>query len=166
MAQYLLRNSLNPNKVISCTVTLRQLVNKGEEGEPVWLLQVGTVEPHKDGGEIPPVFVHVTSYDNLNVAVKEATETIGKQVNWEPLLTDIRPPFVEYCSIVNNNLSESIFSDVYIDIVDILPAAGIDPSSIKFYVNDVDESDEIELIGDPYKYRIKWQPSIRVFDYF
>lgn len=166
MAEYLLRNSLNPNKVISCTITFRQLVNKGEEGEPVWLLQIGTVEPHKDGGSIKPVFVHYTSKDNLNDVIKDATEVIGSQVNWQPYVKDLRPPFVEYCSIKGGNVLESIYSNVYIDIRDILPAAGIDPSSIKFYVNDIDLSNEIELDGDPYDYRIKWQPKIRVFDYF
>jgi hypothetical protein len=166
MAEYLLRNSLNPNKVISCTITLRKLVNKNEEGEPVWLLQIGTVEPHKYGGKIPSVFVHYTSKDNLDAVIKEATEFIGSQVNWEPCISDLRPPFVDYCSIRNGSISESIYSNVYIDIKDILPAAGIDHNSIKFYVNDVDVSNEVELDGDPYRYRIKWFPKIRVLDYF
>ena len=167
MAEYLLRNSLNPNKVVKCTITFRQIVNKGENGEPVWLIEINTIEPHKDGGKILPVFIHQTAAINLDIAIKEATEKIAKQINWEFLILDLRPPFVIYSfSEVKRINSVSIHTSVIVDIQDILPAAGIDPNSIEVVINDIDVSDEISLEGDPYQYRIRWDPKVRVYDYY
>jgi len=164
MAQYLLRNSLNPGKVVVCSVTFRQLINKGEEGEAVWLIEVVTSEPHKDGmGDILPEYVHYTEDQNLDVAINEATERIAAQVDWIPLTGDLRPPFViDYepkMSVV------SIHSNVAVVIEDIFPAAGIDLDSIEVVINNLDVTDEIKLTGDPFQYNITWIPTVRIFDY-
>ena len=166
MAEFLLRNSLNPGKVIKCTITFRQIINKGEEGEPVWLVEMRTMEPHKSGGSIAPVFVHYTSASNLDEAINEAATQIAQQVDWTPLETDARAPFVIYNSPTTGDLSVSIYSSVFVDIKDLVPTTGIDPDSIEVTVNDMDVTDEIELIGDPFEYRVKWQPKVRVLDYY
>jgi hypothetical protein len=162
--EYLIRNSLNPGKVVSCTITFRQIVNKGEEGELVWLVQINTAEPHKDGGEIAPLFIHYVSSDNLDAAIKSATETIAEQVDWSPLYEDLRPPFVSYSSPSESGDIVSLYSNVVVDIKDLLPAAGIDPDSITVTVNGFDVTDELDIIGDPYEYRVIWDPFIRVAD--
>jgi hypothetical protein len=163
MAEYTLRSSLNPYKVVKCNISFRQLLNKGEEGKVIWLVEIRTVEPHKDGGDISPVYINYTSEKNLDKEIKKATEKIAEQINWEPLIDDLRPPFVSYSNPINNETVD-IYSDVIVDIKDVLPAAGIDINSIKVIVNDIDVTDDIEVIGDPYYYRIKWSPSIRVLD--
>lgn len=164
MAEYLLRNSLNPGKVVSCSVSFRQIVNKGEEGEPVWLVEIITLEPHKDGGSIPPEYIHYTSDQNLDVAIRKATQRIASKVDWTPTITDIRPPFVVNYS--PRSAVVDIYSDVLVDITDILPAAGIDPDSITMTINDLDVTGELEITGDPYNYRVMWKPKIRVLDYY
>lgn len=164
MAEYLIRNSLNPGKVVSCTITFRQLIVKGDEGEPVWVVEIGTMEPHKNGGEIPPAYIHYTSTTNLDASIKDATEKIADQVDWEPLSLDLRPPFVTYSEPDVDDTVVNIHSNVIVDIKDILPAAGIDPTSVEVTVNDIDVTGEIDLIGDPYRYRVKWVPSVRVLD--
>ncbi len=167
MAEYLLRNSLNPNKVVKCTITFRQIINKGENGEPIWLIEIDTIEPHKDGGKILPVFIHYTTSTNLDVAIKEATEKIAEQINWESLISDLRPPFVIYSfPEINRVNSVGIHTSVIVDIQDILPAAGIDSNSIEVVINDIDVSDEISLDGDPYQYRVRWDPKVRIYDYY
>jgi len=164
MAEYLLRNTLNPSKVVSCSVTFRQLINKGEDGESVWLIEISTVEPHKNGGKIPPEYIHYNSSTNLDEAIKESTEKLASKINWFPLTEDTRGPFVFNYEPVSTIVD--IYSKVLVDIKDILPAAGIDIDSIEVVVNDIDVTDEIELIGDPYEYRILWQPKVRVLDYY
>lgn len=164
MAEYLLRNSLNPWKVVKCLVTFRQIVNKGEDGEQVWLVEIKTNEPHKDGGIIPPAYIHYTSESNLDLEIKKATELIAQQVDWQPVVVDLRPPFVSK-SIPENNSIVSIYSDVYIDITDVLPAAGIDSDSIRITINDIDDTGRAELTGDPYGYSIRWYPPLRILDY-
>lgn len=161
MAKYLLRNSLNPSKVVSCSITFRQIVNKGEDGEPKWLIEIVTAEPHKDGGEIPPVYIHHTSKMNLDLEIKKATEDISKQIDWGTLVSDLRPPFISYCNTKEAD-EVSINSELKFTIEDILPAAGIDKSSIRLLVNGFDVTDEIKITGDPYSYDLVWGPRIRV----
>lgn len=166
MADFLLRNTLNPSKVVKCTITFRQVINKGEEGEPVWLIEIGTLEPHKNGGDIVPIFIHYTSKSNLDEEIRQATEEISEQIDWGITVEDLRPPFV-ICSFPTKSTEiVDIYSKVVVDIKDIFPAAGIDPDSIEVIVNDIDVSDEIKLVGTPYQYRIIWEPKIRVFDYY
>jgi len=164
MAEYLLRSSLNPNKVVKCTITFRSITNKGEEGEPVWVVEINTPEPHKDGGNISPVFIHYSSANDLDLAIKEATKEISAQIDWSPENPDSRAPFVCYNYPEDGDMSVDINSDVIVDIKDLLPSAGIDPSSIRVVINDVDVTSDLEIDGDPYNYKIRWFPTERVLD--
>jgi hypothetical protein len=167
MATYLLRNSLCPGRVVKCTITFRQIVNKGEEGEPVWLIEIGTGEPHKNGGSISPVFIHYTSgVVNLDEAIRSATTIIANQVDWGVLEEDARPPFVIDSFPAKNQNNVSIYSNVTVDIKDLFPSAGIDPDSIKVMVNDFDVTNEVDIQGTPFEYKIIWSPKDRVLDYY
>lgn len=164
MAEYILRNSLNPDKVVKCSITFRKITNKNEEGEPVWLIQIATMEPHKDGGAITPVFIHTASLDNIDVEINEATEKIAAQVDWGVLKQDTRAPIAYITSPLGDVVA--INSDVVFDVEDLLPAAGIDIDSIKVFVNNMDVTNELEITGDPYKYTVIWKPFKRVLDYY
>lgn len=152
---------MNPGKVIKCTVTFRKLANKNENGEQVWLIEVITDEPNISGGVIPPVHIHFTQNENLDDVLKSATEIIAKQVDWGSLVEDSRPPFVKYCNTSSND-EVDINSKLVMDLRDIFPAAGIDISSLEFEVNGFDVTDEVNVEGDPYEYRIEWKPKIIV----
>jgi len=165
MATYTIRNTLNPGKVVSCTITFRSITNKGEDGESVWLVEINTVEPHKDGGIIPTVSVHVVTLNNIDEEVKKATEHIASQINWNPTIGDETPPNVIDSSPSNNSVV-GINSDVWLDIKESLPSAGIDINNIRVVVNGVDVTNQIDVDGDPYLYRIRWKPIIRVYDYY
>lgn len=164
MADYLLRSSLNPSKVVRCTITFRQIVNKGEAGEPVWLIEIGTIEPDRYGERISPVFIHHVLSDNLDEAIRKASNSIADKIDWGITVEDLRPPFVTYTFPNNGDEFASIHSDVIVDIKDVLPAAGIDLDSIRMTVNEIDVTDEIKIIGDPFEYRIKWEPKIRIME--
>lgn len=166
MAEYLIRNSLNFRKVVKCSITFRKLTNKGMEAEPVWLIQIATVEPHKDGGSIPPIFIHLVTLDNLNLEISNATEKISSQIDWGVLDEDTRAPLVSILRPYNNMESVDIMSDVVFYIEDLFPATGVDISSIKISVNNMDVTDEVVITGDPYKYMVVWKPFKRVFDYY
>lgn len=161
MAQYLLRSSLNPGKVVVCITTFRQIVNKYEDGELVWLVEITTAEPHKNGGVIPPCSVHLTNLDNIDKEIEEATRKIAEQIDWSPLQNDSRAPFVESSTPSDGDNNVNINEDVVIDLKDLLPSAGIDESTIIVTVNGIDVTNEINLYGDHYEYRIVWGPSIR-----
>ena len=167
MAEYILRNSLNPDKVVKCSITFRKLTNKDERAEPVWLVHIATNEPHKNGGDITPSFIHLASLKNLGLEIDRATEKIATQVDWGTLKEDTRPPVVSLVEPVENGMvNVGIMSNVIFDIEDILPAAGIDIDSIKVSVNGVDVTNELDITGDPYEYRVTWKPFKRVLDYY
>lgn len=163
MAEYFIRNALNPHKIIKCTITFRQMILKGEEGEPVWLIEIATAEPDKYGNKIAPEYIHYTSEVNLDVAIREATGNISEQVDWSVLVDDTRPPFVtDYGPIT---AVAALYSNVDATIKDILPSGGIDLTSITMTVNGMDVTDELRIQGSPFLYEVRWSPKIRVKEY-
>ena len=167
MAEYIIRNSLNPDKVVECSITFRKLTNKYMEGEPIWLVHIATTEPHKNGGDITPSFIHLANLKNLGLEIDRATEKIAAQVDWGELREDLRPPIVSLVDPIENGMvNVGITSKVVFDIEDILPAAGIDIDSIKVSVNGMDVTEELDITGDAYQYRVTWSPFKRVLDYY
>jgi hypothetical protein len=166
LAEYIIRNSLNPDKVVKCSITFRKLTNKDDRAEPIWLIHIDTNEPHKNGGDINPVFIHLATSDNLDLEINRATEKIAAQVNWGTLKEDFRPPIVSIVEPCNDLENVDIKSNLIFDIEDLLPATGIDMDSIKASVNGEDITNEIDISGDPYKYRITWKPFKRVLAYY
>jgi hypothetical protein len=161
MAQFLIRNSLNPQKVVNCGITFEQVTAKGSySGEPIWVIELATDEPHKDGGSIPPEFINLTSLDNLDEEIEKAVEIISAKIDWTPLEEDLRAPFVESC--YPSTYEIDIDSSVEIVLKELLPAAGIDISSITMTINDFNVTSELEITGDPYEYTLKWIPFMRV----
>ena len=165
MAQFLVRNSLNPNKVVRLGITFEQLVPKGYEGGYIWLVEIATNEPHKDGGTIPPEFINLTSLDNLDEEIQKVVEVISAKVDWTPLEEDIRAPIVESC--YPSDYIVDIETNISIVIKDLLPAAGIDTDSIQMVITtdseDFDVTSELDITGDPYEYTVKWKPFMRVY---
>lgn len=166
MAEYILRNSLNPDKVVKCSITFRKLTNKDDRAEPIWLIHIATDEPHKNGGDITPAFIHLATSDNLDLEINRATEKIASQVAWGELREDLRPPIVSIIEPANDLDNVDIMSNVIFEIEDLLPAAGIDMDSIKVSVNGMDVTENLEISGDPYKYRVTWKPFKRLLDYY
>lgn len=164
MARYILRNSLNPHKAVECAITFRQVTSKNQDGEPIWVLEVGTAEPHKDGGVIRPVFINLRSLDNLDEEIAKATGTIAAQVDWLPLDPDIRGPVAYYNYPEDGAQSVGLNATVEVVLKDILPSEGIDISSIEMTVNGFDVTNELSIDGNVFEYRIKWNPFLRVPD--
>lgn len=50
MAQFLVRNSLNPNKAVKLGISFSKLVNRPEmTGDNIWVVEIGTKESHITG---------------------------------------------------------------------------------------------------------------------
>ena len=162
MAYFQVRNSLNPSKVIVCGITYKQIVPKGSDGEAVWVIEVATDEPHiTTSGTIPPHYITVTDELDLDLEIEKAVAEISKQVDWEPLAADTRPPFVN--SVQPDTYIQQIHENVIVDIVDLHPSLGIDIDSIEMTVNDIDVTDDLRITGDEFEYRVEWRPPSRVY---
>jgi hypothetical protein len=163
MAYFQVRNSLNPSKVIVCGITYKQVVPKDNEGEAIWVIEVATDEPHvTTSGTIPPYFINVTDELDLDLEVEQAVAEISKQVNWEPLSADTRPPYVY--SVQPDTYIQRMQENVILGIKDLHPSLGIDINSIEMTVNYIDVTEELRINGDEFDYIVEWRPPARVYD--
>jgi len=162
MASFLVRNSLNPSKVISISITYTQVTPKNNEGDAIWVVELHTDEPDINGDSIRPVFINDISSVLLDEEVSKATAIIAAQVDWSPLSDDVREPILEYISPAEYEVSIDSFLEM--EIKDMLPSAGIDVNSIEMTLNDIDVTNELEITGDPYRYKIKWSTFLRIYD--
>lgn len=162
MAYFQVRNSLNPSKVIVCGITYKQVVPKGNEGEAIWVIEVATDEPHvTTSGTIPPYLINVSEELDMDLEIEKAISHISKQVDWEPLANDVRPPFVN--SVQPDTYIQKIHENVIVDIIDLHPSYGIDINSIEMTVNDIDVTADLRISGDEYEYTVEWRPPSRVY---
>lgn len=196
MADFFVRHGLNPDKVVRFTITLTQVHDVGYDpstepladdprigGDIVWILEIGTNEPHKDTGDaIPTRKIHLTTLSHVDDEINKVVEEMCDLVDWGDLKTDAQAPYV-YWYLPNEGSIEPghyhiindvpITMDVYIKIRDSLPAVGIDFSSIEMelevYAPDdtpftFDITSEVEQTGSPYDLQLYWHPLTRVWD--
>lgn len=165
MAEFLIRNSLNPHKVVKCGVTLTQYVDyKNHDGEPIWLLAVGTSEKDKNGNAISEVYTNLTSLDTIDKEIELLVSKISKQIDWGTFDDDSHPPFVD--SVYPVNYIAKMEDPVEFVIKELMPSTGIDLDTLKLTANGIDITDELEITGNPYEYHLKWRPRIKVYDFY
>jgi len=164
MAHFYVVNSLNYGLSVKFNITLRYFVIKGEEGEHMWTLEIGTTHLNKDGGPISPRRIHTISIDNLDEIIERETAEMCKDIDWSPLTTDKLPPFVSFSTPTGDNVD--IDSNVLVSINDSFQSAGIDMSEVNVKLHngttEFDITDECEVSGGPFTYDLFWKPSNRV----
>ena len=161
MAHFLVRHGLNPNKVAKFGVTFTQTTPKSNEGESVWLVEVATSELNPLGSVIRPVFINNVTERTLDEEISKAIAFLASQINWEPINDDTRGPLLDY--IYPHQYEIKIDDHVEIGIYELLPSSGIDKDSIVLEINGFDVTNELEITGDPYRYKVKWAPFLRVY---
>jgi len=166
MAEFYVQNSLNDKKSVKFNLTLRYFVIKGEEGEHMWTLEIGTTHVDMNGDPISAKKIHNISASNLDDVIEDALGDLCAQIDWSPLADDREAPFVDSFSPAGENAS--IASNIHVTIKDELLSAGIDLSSMKVVLNnsmqDFDITNDITITGDPYEYQLKWVTPLRVYE--
>ena len=163
MAEFFLRNSLNPYKVIKIGITFSNVVNKGDDtGDVVWVVEVATNEPHKEGGTIPPAYIHLITLEDFDQEVEKAVVILANQVDWTPLDVDDKAPYIySYSPTTEYTPIDTPFEA---SIREFLPFSGIDISSITCTINGFDVTDELVIKGNPYQYDVYWMPKDLIRD--
>jgi len=163
MAEFIVRNSMNPHKAVKFGITYRQLVDKNkDDGELMWVLEVATDEPDATtSGVIPPYFVTLVDLDDMDEEIEKAVVAISEKIDWLPLHEDVRPPFVD--SVYPDTYIAKIHSNVKINIKDLHPSAGIDINSIRMFINDIEVTPDLLFTGDEFDYKVEWRPPTRVY---
>jgi len=167
MAEFFVRHTLNNNKTVKFNITLRYFVIKGEEGEHMWTLEIGTTHEDVNGDSISAKKIHNISAENLDEVIETALADLCSQIDWTPLVDDKEAPLVDGFLPSGNNVS--IGSDIRIIIKDELPSAGIDISNMKIILNnsmqDFDITGEVETVDAYYnEYELKWVAPLRVYN--
>lgn len=164
MAYFIVRNSMNPEKAVTFGITYRQLVDKSDQdGEAKWVIEIATDEPHvTTSGTIAPYFITLTSLDNADLEIEKGVAYLANQINWEPLLDDTRPPFVD--AVNPDTYIAGIEENVRVNIKDIHPSSGIDKNSIRLFINDIEVTDDLIFKGDSFDYEIEWRPTARIYE--
>ena len=160
MAELYVRHSLSTSVAVKFNVSLRQYVVKGEEGDQKWVMEVGTTHPAADGSRIPYKTIYKLTTSEIEDEIEKAVSEMCSYIDWGVLDKDSDSPYVTDYNPTGNNTP--IRSKVNITIEEDLPSAGINLSNMKVILNngdvDFDITNEINVLGDPYKYELTWTP--------
>jgi hypothetical protein len=161
MTTFLVRDPRNPSKVAAFGVAFRQLINKGgPEGEAIWVMEVSA---NVQGVVVTPSeFVYLTTLDNMDLEIQKAVEKLAARIDWTPLLPDTNEPYVDAVSPSTYDIS--IHDRLYIVIKDPHPSSGIDTSSIKLLLNEIDATSGIKITGTPQEYVVEWLPTKIIYE--
>ena len=165
MAHIFVKNSLSELKAAKISVNIPTVVTTTSKGDPIFVLEVATTYPSVSGTNIRPTYVDkVKGIETLDDAVDNSVSIIASQIDWTPLSIDDTPPYVDEISPVGNNVS--IASNVFINIKDITPSAGIDLTDAQVFLHngfvEFDITEECEVEGTPFSYNLYWQPPLRI----
>jgi hypothetical protein len=192
MPVYYLRNSKAPDgKIVPITVSLNLEVfdqvpwpaatgtvypndpfpdTKDPEGEGIWVLTVSTSELDSSGEKIGIEVVNVLdpSLDTVHDEIQAAMGRIGEQIDWGTLLVDnVAPQLKSLEPPIEQTENVSIVSDVVARIIDPLPAAGLDLSTLNMSINGLPvisggsstPSHDIELRGNVFDTTVIFRPT-------
>lgn len=169
MAHIFVKNSLSDLKAAKVDINFPIYVTTDSKGEPIWVLETATTYPSASGTAIRPTYINnATAFEDLDEAVAETISKIASQIDWLPLVEDTEPPYIEEYRPIGEAVS--IASNIYIDIKEDAPSAGIDLSDAKIILNngvrDFDITNECVMDGDPFYYNIHWKPTSRVTGHY
>lgn len=162
MAELLVRHSLNSSKAVKFNFTLRQAITTKTQGDPVWLLEVGTTEKDLNGNSIPPKIIYNITQSNLDAELENTVSNMCSSIDWGILETDKEAPILIYTYPENDAVNVPVKSEISISIKDLLPATGIDLSDMEVtfdngnYVFDI--TAEVIVEGSPFDYTLSWRP--------
>jgi len=165
MAHILIKNSLSELKAAKLNVNIPTMVTTTSEGDPIFVLETGTTYLSASGIKIRPEYVDkVNGFKNIDEALANSISKIASQIDWTPLTKDDSSPYVIEKRPVGSNVS--ISSNVYIELKDDTPSAGIDLSDVQIFLDngviEFDITDECEVGGTPLSYSIHWRPPFRI----
>lgn len=154
---------VNPNSdtgVITINISLVSIVPVGELGDHKYVFSISTGYKDKDGEDITPVYVHTTSINGFWDALPKAVESVCDQVDWGNLNIDRSKPYVYYYSPTGDGVS--LFSSLVVNLKDNYPSAGIDTSSIKVSINNIEVTNDVVISGEYNDIKLVWNPNKRI----
>lgn len=165
MAHIFVKNSLSELKAVLVDVNFPKYVLPDSKGDSLYLLEVGTTYPSISGSRVAPIYVNgCNGYRTLDEAVDDSVSKLMSPIDWGTLTTDVSKPYTTDIRPVGPEVS--LNSNIFIDIVDDIPSAGIDLSDLQIILTtdevEFDITSECVLKGTPFSYNIHWEPKLRL----
>lgn len=128
------------------------------DGEVVFLLlfSVGVVDIN--GNSIEDIIIENVSKENIKKEIQKGLSLIADQIDWDNLQNDIHPPLIKDIFPENKQDNVSIHSNVTVKLRDEFPAAGIDTSTIKLFVNGIEVTPDLHINQKDNEVSVKWIP--------
>lgn len=165
MAHIFVKNSLSELKAAKISVNIPTVTTTTSKGDPIFVLEVATTYPSASGTNIRPTYIDKTKdIETLDNAVDDSVSKIASQIDWLPLTKDDSAPYVVEAIPFGDNVS--ISSNIFINIKEIMPSAGIDLTDVQVFLHngfvEFDITEECEVEGTPFSYNLYWQPPLRI----
>lgn len=173
MAHFYVRNSLNYDQSVKINISfVRRYDVNDNDGDPRWLLELGTKQTSASGTAIAPEYVNNITSDKtkLNELIADAVANIASQIDWEPLVDDTQAPYIAEIAPAALGASVPIESNVNIVIKDDFPSSGLDLSEAVVTISTMGSTFDITgacaIEGNPFEYTIHWEPAVRKYEYY
>ena len=153
-------HSRAPNSLrvpVTVNITQNDIVNTNN-GEVVFLITLDVGILDKNGNRIDTVVLNDVLKENIKKEISHGLALIAEQINWTDLLDDNAPPNIKYIYPVKDQTQVPIYSNVDVKLRDEFPMSGIDPSTIKLFVNDIEVTTDLLLRQSDNEVDIKWIP--------
>ena len=153
-------NSLAPRgRRVIVTGVLEQVdLQETMDGEVIWVLRMETNINGIGGQPIDPVYINDVTEETLSDEIRRAISIIAPQIDWGVLGADSHSPYIIEVSPEDQQEDVSIHANVKMHIRDAFPTVGIDPSTIKLRVNNIDVTPDLRVTGIDNEYKITWVP--------
>lgn len=176
MAEIIVKSSLNPHKAVRFNASLKKFGTGADDAEEKYYLEVGTTHSGifvegdnatfsgTNGISIRPYYLDSINESNLDLEFSSLIGYLSSYIDWENIYEDKRAPYVSSMSPIGEDVS--LYSNVNLTIVDDIPTTGIDLSEIEVIFDngtvEFDITSEVVIDGDPFRYDLFWQQTLRV----
>lgn len=163
--QISLFNAKNPNgKRVPVSVSIEHVdVRKTNDGELIYLVTVSTGARDINGVRINTVYINDVTDRTFKSELSKALSTIASQIDWGALEDDTYPPLIVDMSPIRDEENVHIDRNVTVTLKDPFPASFIDISTLKFKVNGIDVTPEIQISEKDNHVYLNWNP-VRIKD--
>jgi hypothetical protein len=172
MAHFYVRNSLNYDQTVKINISfVRGYDVTANDGDPRWFLELATTHTTASGTKIAPQFVNnVTNKFKLDELIAEAVANIAAQIDWAPLVSDNKAPYIYDALPSEISCAVPIESNIDIVIKDAMPSSGLDLGDLLVTISTNSSTfnitDACVIEGNPFEYRIHWEPPFRKYEYY
>jgi hypothetical protein len=151
----------NPNgRTVPITVNLKQNdLADTVDGEPVWIAVFSAGVLDKDtGSQVEDVVIYDVTQETLLEQLTEGLNIMGDRINWGDLEDDNRPPKIKDITPTNKQTDVDYFTNVEVHLRDDFPTTGIDPSSVKLFVNELEVTPDLSVDINSNEALVRWVP--------